>query len=45
MSSQVIEGMTEAEAAALLDSLRGKETLLPFNNQARGKRSGDTRDW
>ena len=45
MSSEVIEGMTEAEAAALLDSLRGKETLLPFNNQARGKRSGDTRDW
>ena len=37
--------MTEAEAAALLDSLRGKETLLPFNNQARGKRSGDNRDW
>ena len=45
MSSEVIKGMTEAEAAALLDSLRGKETLLPFNNQARGKRSGDTRDW
>ena len=45
MSSEVIEGMTEAEAAALLDSLRGKETLLPFNNQARGKRSGDNRDW
>ena len=45
MSSEVIKGMTEAEAAALLDSLRDKETLLPFNNQARGKRSGDTRDW
>ena len=45
MSSEVIEGMTEAEAAALLDSLRGKETLLPFNNQARGKRSSDSRDW
>ena len=45
MSSEVIEGMTEAEAAALLDSLRDKETLLPFNSQARGKRSGDTRDW
>ena len=45
MSSEVIEGMTEAEAAALLDSLRGKETLLPFNNQARSKRSGDSRDW
>ena len=45
LSSEEIEGMTEAEAAALLDSLRSKETLLPFNNQARGKRSGDTRDW
>ena len=45
MSSEVIEGMTEAEAAALLDSLRDKETLLPFNNQARGERSGDSRDW
>ena len=45
MSSEAIEGMTEAEAAALLDSLRGKETLLPFNNQARGERSSGTRDW
>ena len=45
MSSEAIEGMTETEAEALLDSLRGKETLLPFSNQARGKRSGDTRDW
>ena len=32
-SGEAIEGMTEAEAAALLDSLRGKETLLPFNDQ------------
>jgi Ca-activated chloride channel family protein len=45
MSSEAIEGMTEAEAAALLDSLRGKESLLPFNNQARGERLSDTRDW
>ena len=44
-SSEVIVGMTEAEAAALLDSLRGKEALLPFNNQTRDERSGDTRDW
>jgi len=45
MSSEAIEGMTEAEAAALLNSLRGKESLLPFNNQARGDRPSDTRDW
>jgi Ca-activated chloride channel family protein len=45
MSSEAIEGMTEAEAAALLDSLRGKESLLPFNNKARGERLSDTRDW
>ncbi|MDA9591984.1 hypothetical protein N9R94_00065, partial [bacterium] len=45
MDGEAIEGMTEAEAAALLDSLRGKETLLPFNNQARGGRPSDTRDW
>ena len=45
MSNEVIEGMTEAEAAALLDSLRDKETLLPFNNQARGGLPSDTRDW
>jgi Ca-activated chloride channel family protein len=45
MNGEAIEGMTEAEAAALLDSLRGKETLLPFNNQARGGRPSDTRDW
>jgi Ca-activated chloride channel family protein len=45
MNGEAIEGMTEAEAAALLDSLRGKESLLPFNNQARGERLSDTRDW
>ena len=45
MSGEAIEGMTEAEATALLDSLRGKETLLPFNDQARGGRPSDTRDW
>ena len=45
MSGEAIEGMTEAEAAALLDSLRGKETLLPFNDQGRGGRPSNTRDW
>jgi hypothetical protein len=45
MSSEAIEGMTEAEATALLNSLRGKESLLPFNNQARGDRPSETRDW
>ena len=33
MSSEVIEGMTEAEAAALLDSLRGKETSFPLTTK------------
>jgi Ca-activated chloride channel family protein len=45
MGGEAIEGMTEAEAAALLDSLRGKETLLPFNDQGRGGRPSNTRDW
>ena len=45
VDGEVIEGMTEAEAAALLDSLRGKETLLPFNDQGRGGRPSNTRDW
>jgi Ca-activated chloride channel family protein len=40
-----IEGMTPAEAAALLDSLQGKETLLPFIDQSRPGRQGDLRDW
>ena len=45
MSGEAIEGMTEAEATALLDSLRGKENLLPFNDQGRGGRPSNTRDW
>lgn len=45
MSGEAIKGMTEAEAAALLDSLRGKENLLPFNDQTRGGRPKNTRDW
>jgi len=40
-----VEGMTEAEAEALLDSLRGKETLLPFIDQSRRGRQRDLRDW
>jgi Ca-activated chloride channel family protein len=45
MSSEAIEGMTEAEAAALLDSLRGKESLLPFIDQGRGSNQRKVRDW
>ena len=45
MSSKAIEGMTEAEAAALLDSLRGKESLLPFIDQGRGSNQRKVRDW
>jgi Ca-activated chloride channel family protein len=45
ISGEPVEGMTEAEAAALLDSLRGKETLLPFIDQQRSGRNRDTRDW
>lgn len=45
MSSEGIEGMTEAEAAALLDSLRGKESLLPFIDQGRGSNQRKVRDW
>ncbi|MBT63858.1 MAG: hypothetical protein CML13_11670 [Puniceicoccaceae bacterium] len=42
---QAIEGMTADEAAALLDSLQGKETLLPFIDQSRSGRQSDRRDW
>lgn len=45
MSGDPIEGMTEAEAAALLDSLRGKEDLLPFIDQGRSGNQRDIRDW
>ena len=45
MSGESTEGMTEAEAAALLDSLRSKETLLPFIDQPRGGRQREIRDW
>jgi Ca-activated chloride channel family protein len=45
ITGEPIEGMTELDAAALLDSLRGKETLLPFIDQQRSGRNRDTRDW
>ncbi|MDQ8206539.1 VWA domain-containing protein [Coraliomargarita sp. SDUM461003] len=44
-TGEAVEGMTAAEAAALLDSLQGKETLLPFIDQSRSGRQGDLRDW
>ncbi|MDQ8193214.1 VWA domain-containing protein [Coraliomargarita sp. SDUM461004] len=44
-SDEHIQGMSEAEAAALLDSLRGKETLLPFIDQSRRGHQNDLRDW
>jgi hypothetical protein len=37
--------MTEEDAAALLDSLRENETLLPFIDQPRGGRPNEIRDW
>ena len=43
--AHVIEGMSAEDAAALLDSLRSKETLLPFIDQPRGGRQRDIRDW
>jgi Ca-activated chloride channel family protein len=45
LSGEAVGGMTEAEAAALLDSLRGKETLLPFIDSQRSGRNRDIRDW
>lgn len=44
-AGEPVEGMTAAEAEALLDSLRGKETLLPFIDQSRRDRQSDLRDW
>ena len=42
---QIIEGMSAQDAAALLDSLRSKETLLPFIDQPRGGHQREIRDW
>ncbi len=42
---QIVEGMTVEDAAALLDSLRAKETLLPFIDQRQGGRQREIRDW
>lgn len=44
-AGEPVEGMTEEDAAALLDSLRGNETLLPFIDQPRGGRQTEVRDW
>ncbi|MGB0334034.1 MAG: VWA domain-containing protein [Opitutales bacterium] len=44
-AAQSVEGMTEEDAAALLDSLRENETLLPFIDQPRGGRPNEIRDW
>lgn len=45
----VIEGMSISEAQDLLDSLRGKERLLPFSEptdeQKRANRNREIRDW
>lgn len=40
-----IEGMSEGEAKALLDSLRGGEKLLPFVDQTTPGKRRDIRDW
>lgn len=45
MDGESTEGMSEADAAALLDSLRGREKLLPFNDASRTGRSREVRDW
>jgi predicted RNA-binding protein (virulence factor B family) len=40
-----IEGMSEGEAQALLDSLRSGEKLLPFVDQSSPGNRRDIRDW
>lgn len=45
MGGETVQGMSEADAAALLDSLRSREQLLPFNDASRTGRSRETRDW
>ena len=44
-SATPIEGMSEAEASALLESLRGGEKLLPFVEQGTPQNRRDIRDW
>lgn len=44
-ATEALEGMSEAEAQALLDSLRGEERLLPLATPSRSQNSNDLRDW
>lgn len=45
MGGETVQGMSEADAAALLDSLRSREQLLPFNDPSRAGRPREIRDW
>ena len=45
MGAETTEGMSEAEATALLDSLQSKENLLPFIDARPSGRARETRDW
>lgn len=45
ISAGSIEGMSQEEAAALLDSLRNQENLLPFIDATRTGRPREIRDW
>lgn len=45
MGGETVQGMSEADAAALLDSLRSREQLLPFNDASRAGRPREIRDW
>lgn len=42
---EAVEGFSEAEARALLDSLRGNEKLLPFTDGRQDGPRRDFRDW
>lgn len=44
-SAMPIEGMTQENAAALLDTLRGGEKLLPFVEPGTPRNRGKLRDW
>ena len=44
-ATEALEGMSEAEAQALLDSLRGEERLLPLAAPSSSQNSNDLRDW
>ncbi|MEN8726182.1 MAG: VWA domain-containing protein [Lentimonas sp.] len=44
-SAMQVEGMTQEDAAALLESLRGGEKLLPFVDQGTPRNPEKIRDW